>query len=75
MVHEYLARIPDVESKYVINDRLSKILSNLYQGKISVMPLYKVSLKIDRNLIKIPWTLETNPDIPSVKEYVIKNSQ
>ncbi|XP_048005092.1 uncharacterized protein LOC125240931 [Leguminivora glycinivorella] len=54
----YLEKIPDIESKYVLNEALSKSISKFFKEKISVLPLFKMSVKIDRTPIKIPWTVE-----------------
>lgn len=62
VVQKYIKNIPDIENQYVVNEKLSKAISRLFNGKISMLPLYKISLKIDRNPIKIPWTLQSNHD-------------
>ena len=59
IIGKYLKKVPDIESRYVINDKLSSIINHYFKGKISSLPLYKISLKIDRNPVKIPWTLDT----------------
>ncbi|XP_059049360.1 uncharacterized protein LOC131844470 [Achroia grisella] len=57
VIMKYINKVPDVEANYVVNERLSKIISQYFQGKINTFPLYRISLKIDRNPIKIPWIL------------------
>ncbi|CAB3237170.1 unnamed protein product [Arctia plantaginis] len=65
VITKYLAKIPDVEPQYVIHEGLSKVISRYFKGKVSTFPLYKVSLKLDRNPVKIPWSLadESNANI------------
>ncbi|CAK1548289.1 unnamed protein product [Leptosia nina] len=55
---KYFSKISNIESKYIINEGLSKTISNLLQGKVNAFPLYKVSLSLDRKPVKIPWTLD-----------------
>ncbi|CAG4925283.1 unnamed protein product [Colias eurytheme] len=57
MAEKYFANIPNIESKYIINEGLSKTITNLFKGKINPFPLYKISLTIDPKPVKIPWTL------------------
>lgn len=57
VIAKYLDKIPDVKPQFVIHDGLSKVISRYFKGKVSTFPLYKVSLKLDRNPVKIPWTL------------------
>lgn len=40
-----------------MNERLSKVISHLFSGKLRVFPLYKINLKVDRKPVKIPWIL------------------
>lgn len=64
---KYLSKIPDMEPRYVLNEKLSSVINHYFKGKISTLPLYRISLKIDRNPVKIPWTLssvdETHNDV------------
>lgn len=46
-----------MEPQYVIHEGLSKVISRYFKEKITTFPLYKISLKLDRNPVKIPWTL------------------
>lgn len=55
---KYLEKIPDIKDQLIIDERLSRAISHYFKGKISPFPLYKVSVTIDRNPVKIPWTLE-----------------
>uniref|UniRef100_A0A2A4K8F8 Uncharacterized protein n=1 Tax=Heliothis virescens TaxID=7102 RepID=A0A2A4K8F8_HELVI len=59
IIGKYISKIPDINSRYVINDELSKVINHYFKGKINPLPLYKISLKLDRNPVKIPWTLDT----------------
>lgn len=57
VVSKYINKIPDIKTQYVINEGLSKAISHYFNGKVNTFPLYKISLSIDRNPVKIPWTL------------------
>lgn len=57
IIAKYVSKIPDVPPKYVINDGLTTFISKYFNNKINTFPLYKISLKIDRKPVKIPWTL------------------
>lgn len=59
ILSKYIEKIPDVPPKYVINEGLTKMVSKYYNGKLNTFPLYKISFKIDRKPVKIPWTLGT----------------
>ncbi|XP_026725973.1 uncharacterized protein LOC113492623 [Trichoplusia ni] len=59
IIGKYVHKIPDFQSKYVINEELSKIINRYFKGKMTTFPLYKISLSIDRNPVKIPWTIDS----------------
>lgn len=63
IILKYIENIKDIDSKYVINEGLSKSISNYLNRKVNVLPLYRISLKIDRNPIKIPWTIPATPTV------------
>ncbi|KPI93268.1 hypothetical protein RR46_10528, partial [Papilio xuthus] len=63
IILKYVENIKDIESQYVINEALSKSISHYLNGKVNVLPLYRISLKIDRNPIKIPWTIPEKPTV------------
>lgn len=71
IISKYLALVPDIEEQYVTDERLSRAISNYFKGKISSFPLYKVSVKIDRNPVKIPWTL-SEPNSVALKPRALK---
>ncbi|KAJ8734723.1 hypothetical protein PYW08_013973 [Mythimna loreyi] len=73
---KYLRNIPDVEPRYVLNDKIASVISHYFKGKITALPLYKISLKIDRNPVKIPWSLapvdETQGDVVLQRSQMIQ---
>ncbi|XP_021182170.3 uncharacterized protein LOC110370583 [Helicoverpa armigera] len=58
IIGKYISNIPDINSRYVINDELSKVINHYFKGKVNPLPLYKISLTLDRNPVKIPWTID-----------------
>lgn len=72
IVGKYIDEIPDIESQYVVNEGLSKAISHFFKGKIKSFPLYKISLKIDKNPVKIPWSLSEGGQNTNVKTKQIK---
>ncbi|XP_050357091.1 uncharacterized protein LOC126777873 [Nymphalis io] len=75
----FFKKIPDVGNKYVINEDLSKTISNYFHGKVNAFPLFKINIKVDRTPVKIPWTLdqaEPPNEKPMKKKYkYIKRKQ
>ncbi|XP_035429476.2 uncharacterized protein LOC118262326 [Spodoptera frugiperda] len=57
-LYKYINSIPDIKSRYVIDDSLTKIIDYYFKGKINTLPLYKLSLTIDRDPVKIPWSTD-----------------
>jgi hypothetical protein len=57
ILSKFIDKIPDLEPKYIKSESISNMISKYYQGKINTFPLYKISLKIDRNPVKIPWSI------------------
>lgn len=74
IVSKYVQNISDVKDQYVINKRLSKVISHYFKGKLTLFPLLKINLRIDRTPVKIPWNLgepETDPNIKK-REYHVE---
>lgn len=76
---KHFKNVPDIQSKYVINDGISKLIARYYNGTVNTFPLYKISLKIDRKPVKIPWTLdyaskENDLSIKKQYKYVKRNA-
>lgn len=71
IIGKYISKVPDIKSRYVINDALSNVINHYFKGKITTFPLYKISLTIDRNPVKIPWTLDA---VDERQEDVIQRS-
>lgn len=67
MLEKYFKNIPNTDNKYIINEVLSKTIAEYFNGKISAFPLFKVSIKIDKTPVKIPWTLDTDKIEPQKK--------
>lgn len=78
LLSKYIEDIPNIESKYLLNQRFSDFISRLYGKRISIFPLYKININIDRNPIKIPWTLRNhenlNENYSNVKKYIVNNN-
>ncbi|KAJ0181132.1 hypothetical protein K1T71_003217 [Dendrolimus kikuchii] len=70
IINKYIRKIPDIESRYVIDEGLSQAISHYFNGKLHTFPLYKISLKLDRNPVKIPWTLG-EPDKEAIGKKII----
>lgn len=60
VISKYVDKIPEIEPQFVIDEGLSKVISHYFEGKITTFPLYRISLKLDRNPVNIPWTLADN---------------
>lgn len=73
IISKYLQNIPDIEDQYIVDERLSKVISQYFKGKISSFPLYKISLKIDRNPVKLPWTMQEQDEGQSDDKQQIKH--
>ncbi|CAH1643521.1 unnamed protein product [Spodoptera littoralis] len=58
VLNKYINLIPDIESRFVIDDSLTKVIDYYFKGKVNTLPLYKLSLTIDRNPVKIPWSTD-----------------
>lgn len=58
VMEEYFKNVPDIDNKYIINEGLSKTITKYFNGKINAFPLFKISVKIDKTPIKIPWTID-----------------
>ncbi|XP_039745374.1 uncharacterized protein LOC120623417 [Pararge aegeria] len=54
---KYFKKVPDIHSSYVVNEQLAKTIANYFNGTVNAFPLFRISIKIDRKPIKIPWTL------------------
>lgn len=80
IAEKYFSKISNIDSKYIINEGLSKTISNLFNGKVHAFPLYKISLSIDPKAVKIPWTLEQGSHLDGsqykkkYKYYKLKNT-
>ncbi|CAH0699114.1 unnamed protein product [Spodoptera exigua] len=68
ILDKYVKLIPDIKSRYVIDDSLSKIIDYYFKGKINTLPLYKISLTIDRNPVKIPWSADQAGEVHNENE-------
>lgn len=71
-MEKFFKKIPDGDSKYVIDQGLSKTIKKYFNGKVNAFPLFKINVKIDRNPVQIPWTLdqaETTNEKPMKKRY------
>lgn len=55
---KYFKKVPDIRSSYVINEGLAKTIATYFNGTVNAFPLFRISIKIDRTPIKIPWTLD-----------------
>lgn len=76
ILQKYIDKIPDIDSKYVINEGLSKSISRYFKGKMSAFPLFKISLKIDRTPVKIPWTIDGHGEqVPTSVDGVANNGE
>ncbi|KAI5630771.1 hypothetical protein NE865_16520 [Phthorimaea operculella] len=54
---EHMNKIHDIEDKYVMNNRMARMLGKYLGGKINVLPMFKISMKIDRHPVRIPWNV------------------
>nr|XP_034840826.1 uncharacterized protein LOC117996797 [Maniola hyperantus] len=69
VLEKYFKKVSDVQSKYVINEGLSKIIARYFNGTVNAFPLFRISIKMDRKPIKIPWTLD---QVPQVNDTLMK---
>lgn len=66
IISKYFKSVPDITSQYVLNEGLAKSITHYFKNKVVALPLFHINMKIDRNLVKIPW--ETGPPIESKKK-------
>lgn len=66
IVSKYFNSVPDIKSQYVLNEGLAKSITHYFKNKVVALPLFHINMKIDRNLVKIPW--ETGPPLDSKKK-------
>lgn len=59
VVSKYFNSVPDIKSQYILNEGLAKSITHYFKNKVVALPLFHINMKIDRNLVKIPW--ETGP--------------
>lgn len=59
IVSKYFNSVPDIKSQYILNEGLAKSITHYFQNRVVALPLFHINMKIDRNLVKIPW--ETGP--------------
>lgn len=55
IVLKYFQSVPDMNSEYVLNEGLAKSITHYFKNKVVALPLFNINMKIDRNLVKIPW--------------------
>lgn len=66
IVSKYFNSVPDIKSQYVLNEGLAKSITHYFKNKVVALPLFHINMKIDRNLVKIPW--ETGQPLESKKK-------
>ncbi|KAJ2946473.1 hypothetical protein O0L34_g12521 [Tuta absoluta] len=57
VILEHMNKISDIEDKYVMNNRMAKTFAKYLGGKVNVLPMFKISMKIDRHPVRIPWNV------------------
>lgn len=66
IVSKYINSVPDIKSQYVLNEGLAKSITHYFKNKVVALPLFHLNMKIDRNLVKIPW--QTGLPLPARKK-------